>query len=501
MSARSPRPGHWVVLALAVLLLGACTASDQESKHQIRFTPAACPTDVAHALPELRVRCGYLSVPARHASPRAGTIDVFVARVSAPDPVPADPLIVIGGKDIGAPVHYADDIAAKPGRVGREVIVMEPRGTGHDRPSLACPEVDDFDADLVGRSLADQEAATAFIAAVTACASRFRGQDVDLGAYTIEESAADVEDLAAALGLGAFNVEAIGYNSKIAFDLLRRSPAGLRAVYLDSPVYPDQTLFDLTVDGTRSALEAFGQACDAQPTCRSVLPSIVGAADEAIGALQQHPLAVEAGGASVELDGTTTARALRDLMSFAPGTTLTEIADLAAGDTADIAAYVASQRPSCFGYRLFCRMTDPSVPWGEVLSILCHDDASLVPPLSPDTPPPSLLGVLAHHPYLDACRAWPVGELEPPDETFPGTDVPILLLHGDLDPHSTSPDQAIIATMSRVYAYVFVGQSTNPLGRGEERCAQGIRSAFMADPSSAPDTTCLASLEAPRFTP
>jgi pimeloyl-ACP methyl ester carboxylesterase len=487
------------LVALSVFTSGACTVDDKPSS-TVRFAEVACPADVAEALPELQVTCGYLTVPQRHADPEAGTIDVFVARVRGADPVPADPLIVIGGKDIGAPVHYADDIAAKPGRVGREVIVLEPRGAGHGRPALTCPEIDRFDADHVGRSLANDDIESAFTAAVTACAGRLRGGGVDPGAFTVEESAADVEDLATALRLDVFNVEAIGYNSKIALDLLRRSPEGLRSVYLDSPIYPDQTLFGLTVDGTRSALEAFGHACDAQPTCRSGIPSIPEAANEAIAALHRHPLEVPAGGTVVELDGTTAARTLRDLMSFAPGTAPTEIADLAEGDVADIAAYIATQRPSCFGYRSFCRMSDPSVPWGEVLSILCRE-VRLVSSSSDATSGSSLLGVLAPHPYLDACQAWPVSEIEARDPALPSTDVPILLLHGDLDPYSTPPDPSTLATLSHAYNYVLVGQSTNPLGRGEERCAQSIRSAFVADPSAPPDSTCLASLEVPTFTP
>jgi len=496
---RARRSG--ALVAVAVLAAAACTSNEPEAQGPVRFTTTTCPADIVDALPDLEVTCGYLTVPERHAQPEAGTLDLFVARVSGHHPTPPDPLVVLGGKDIGAPVHYADDIAAKPGRVGREVIVLEPRGTGRGRPSLGCPEIDGFDVDLLGRSLADPTVASAFTGAVRACAERLRSQGIDLDAYTIEESAADVEDLATALGLRAYNVEAIGYNAKLAFNLLRRSPDGLRAVYLDSPVYPDQSFFGLAQDGTRSALEAFGRACDAQPTCRSVLPSITGVADEAIAALEQHTLDVQAAGTSVELDGMAAARALRDLMSFAPGTAPTEIADLAAGDTVDIAAYIASERPSCFGYRSFCRMSDPSVPWGEVLSILCHDDASLVPSALPDAPAPSLLGVLAHHPYLDACRAWPVGEREPTHGTVPATDVPVLLLHGDLDPYSTPQDRSTVASLSRAYEYILVGQSTNPLGRGEERCAQGIRSAFVADPFSPPDSACLASLEVPTFTP
>ncbi|MBA3691599.1 MAG: hypothetical protein H0W82_09340, partial [Actinobacteria bacterium] len=219
-----------------LLTLAACTADTAEPQGSVRFTSAACPADVVGALPDLRVTCGYLTAPELHAHPEGGTVEVFVARVRGPEPVPSDPLIVIGGKDIGAAVHYADDIAPMPARVGREIIVLEPRGTGHDRPALTCPEVERFDEDHVGGSLADADVESVFSEAVTACASSLRDRGVELSAFTLRESAADVGDLVTALGLDAFNVATYGYNSKIAFELLRRAPAGLRSVYMDSPV-------------------------------------------------------------------------------------------------------------------------------------------------------------------------------------------------------------------------------------------------------------------------
>jgi hypothetical protein len=55
--------------------------------------------------------------------------------------------------------------------------------------------------------------------------------------------------------------------------------------------------------------------------------------------------------------------------------------------------------------------------------------------------------------------------------------------------------------MSRVYAYTFTGQSTNPLGHGDADRAREIRAAFVSDPSSPPDTSCLGTLKDLRFTP
>ena len=102
MNARPAAPVVPTILALVLLGAGACTSNGRPEPSPARFAEVACPTDVADALPELLVTCGYLTVPARHAEPDAGTIDVFVARIRGTDPVPPGPLIVIGGTDVGA---------------------------------------------------------------------------------------------------------------------------------------------------------------------------------------------------------------------------------------------------------------------------------------------------------------------------------------------------------------------------------------------------------------
>ena len=122
---------------------------------------------------------------------------------------------------------------------------------------------------MLGASLGEAVPRDDLTSAVQRCWTRLSGTGIDLSAYNIEESAADVADLRTALQLTSFDIGTYGYDSKIAFEVVRRFPAGVRAVYMDSPIYPDQTIFEIAVRGTREALSALAETCSAQPRCET----------------------------------------------------------------------------------------------------------------------------------------------------------------------------------------------------------------------------------------
>ena len=175
-----------------LLLSGIACTHPPSGSSVSRFSATECPSDVeAGVIPDGSVTCGYLTVPENRNDPGGETIQLFVARFRPPGAIPGDPLLVVGGNDLGQPVHYADDISVVQRRVGREVIVLDPRGTGHDKPSLSCPEVDRLDSRFFGASLLQATFGGALEQAVRTCHERLQDAHVDVAAYNISESAAD----------------------------------------------------------------------------------------------------------------------------------------------------------------------------------------------------------------------------------------------------------------------------------------------------------------------
>jgi pimeloyl-ACP methyl ester carboxylesterase len=490
-------------MAVALVLAVSCTPGPQPVS-PVRFVSESCPADLPPATDGVELTCGYLTVPEHHAGSDGNTIQLFVARFRPDGPLPNDPVVVIGGRDLAVPVLYADDMSVLPARVGREVIVLEPRGTGHGRPSLGCPEVDRLELSMLGASLGEAVPRDDLTSAVQRCWTRLSGTGIDLSAYNIEESAADVADLRTALQLTSFDIGTYGYDSKIAFEVVRRFPAGVRAVYMDSPIYPDQTIFEIAVRGTREALSALAETCSAQPRCETVIPDLITVFDGVVAHAEAAPSTAPAAPPSstrpipTTIDGMTIARTIRDFLSFSPSSVPRELAALDRGQTSSVALYLAASRPTCFGYRLFCGTEYQPAALGTVLSTLCHDEAPFTSTevlAAASVDEPGLADAFADNPYLELCASWPVGRAAGSERTPFRSDVPILMLHGELDPYSSLPDSMTLSAMSHAYAFSFPGQSTNPIAEGDAECAQSVRAAFLDDPTTGPDATCISTMD------
>ena len=129
-------------------------------------------------------------------------------------------------------------MAAGGQRTHRVEFLIDPRGIGHSQPSLDCPEVAAAGPSLAGLRLRDAARRTMTLAAVNACHDRLVGQGIDPAAYGLAANAADIEDLRIALG-SPLEPHPLGSASRLAFEVARRYPFGLRSLFIDSPSLPE----------------------------------------------------------------------------------------------------------------------------------------------------------------------------------------------------------------------------------------------------------------------
>jgi pimeloyl-ACP methyl ester carboxylesterase len=194
---------------------------------QPAFRPAPC----AFSPPQsVKVECGWLTVPECRGTPRSRQLEIHVARYrsAAARPRP-DPIVWLVGGPGGAghtlSVGLFDQVV-RPYLAARDFIVLDPRGTGHSSPSLACQTQDD-------------------------------------------EFAADLEDLRKALRIRQWNVVGESYGTHLALVAMRRFPRGIRSAVLDSVAPPG---FDNRADSrrwTREALERLELNCARDPACHA----------------------------------------------------------------------------------------------------------------------------------------------------------------------------------------------------------------------------------------
>lgn len=495
---RAPR---WAAaLGSALLLSVACTGSS-EAEFRPTFRQAPCPEDVTRVV-LTPVTCGFLTVLENRSKPDGDTIRLFVTRIQPPGGNPAADPVLILGIDLGKTPDYAG-FAPGAQRVNRELILVDQRGTGHSEPNLACPEVERLGERLVGMRLTDPQMREDLRSAVEACHGRLTSEGIDLSAFTLTESASDAEDVRRALGIPRWNIASYGSASRIALEVVRRFPERIRAMWFDTPQFPQVDEVTLGITGTQYALEQIFADCAADPVCSRRFPDLSNALREAVAQLDEEPVTVTvadspAGAAGhpirVMVDGGALLRAVRAMVSnidlgMAPRVPAI-IFDALEGDV-ELAAYLLSEEPLCLGYQPGCG-AQPLFE-GALFSILCHDEVPFVEAsrlASMAEGDPGFQDAYVANPYLDVCEAWEVGEATSVAHRPVSSDIPMLIYVGGYDAYGPLPvaEQAV-ASLSRSFLVDVPYQGHNVLGSLD--CYRDIRNAWIENPTSPPDTGCI----------
>jgi pimeloyl-ACP methyl ester carboxylesterase len=502
-----PRPALTPLIGIAVLLLTSCTASS-EPKFRPTFRQTSCPEDVAFVV-LTPVTCGFLTVLEDRSEPEGDTIRLFVTRIQPPGGNSASDPVLTLGIDLGNTPDYAG-FAPGAQRYNRELILVDQRGTGHSEPTLACPEVERLGESLVGASLSDTEARADLKSAVEACHRRLTDEGIDLSAYNLGEIAADLEAVRRALVIPRWNVSSYGSASRIALEVVRRFPEHIRAMWLDTPQFPEVDELTLGITGTQYALSQIFADCGADPACSRRFPDLSNALQEALARLDEEPVTVTVEstvGAAVHpirvtVDGGAFLRALRAMASnidlgMAPRIPAAVYGALEG--RVHLVASLLSDEPLCLGYQPVCGV-DPFFE-GAFFSILCHDEVPFVeaPQLAALAGgDPGFQEAYVASPYLDVCEAWDVGEATSVAHRPVSSDIPMLIYVGGYDAYGPLPvaEQAT-TSLSGSFLVDVPYQGHNVLGSLD--CYRNIRNAWIEDPTSPPDTGCIDEIGPPTF--
>jgi pimeloyl-ACP methyl ester carboxylesterase len=506
--------GLGALAAIGVLVAAACTggSGDEEGSKPTAFQPSYeavdCPADVLPSIADFRT-CGYVTVLEDRSKPQGRTIRLFVTHVVPPDGDPApDPLLTLGA-DLGWQPYY-DGIAPITQRVHREVFILDARGVGHSGPSLSCPEVDALRRSAPGVSTGDPRLLPTFLDAVSACHDRLVTEGVDLSAYNLAEMAADVEDVRIALGVALWNLGTGGTWSTVLFEVIRRYPEHLRAVILDSPDVPQVDLFSEAIIGTRYAMRELSAACRSVSNCRRAFPDLERILREDLLELGRTPARIQSAKGEVTILDSTVVRFLRQLLAtgaedFGSVATLPSIIHSLRAESSHEGGIVASAIEDPGQPVLSLGYAGPGVrpaafSDGTFYSVLCHDEL----PFANRRALRELVGAepwyadaYANSPYLDACERWDVGRAAHDPHELVISDTPTLIAVGRFDPFSPLP---LVQKTARALAESWVVEIPSYGHRVLHlECPQAIRNSWIDDPTSPPDTSCIAVMDEIEF--
>lgn len=500
------------LLLVPVLFLSACTGSDEEDRSDAaEKAPKSsvdyddCDVDVPAGVD---MQCGTLEVPADRDDPDGGEIELAfgIVRSGAPD-LADDPVVYLSGGPGQSTLELASQGFAQlyePLTANRDLVLLDQRGTGLSEPSLACDEYTDWALESIGSGLPDEELEAGALDALEECHDRLADDDVDFADYNSAASAADLEDLRVALDYDQWNLYGISYGTRLAQQAMRDHPDGIRSVVLDASYPADADLYAEMPRNAERAMEALFTTCADDPACAAAYPDLRRTFRDLVAKLNAAPAPITVVDATTgervddELDGDALVGFLFDsLYSTELVQHLPEIITAAAaGEFGSIGLLLGAQTQSL-----------DFVAIGQQLAVQCNEEVSFgsredVAAAAADYPlvegyfesgPTSGTGI------FDVCGPWDAGEADAEANEPLSSDIPTLVLAGDLDP-ITPPrwGEQIAGNLSEAFfvQFPFTGHGSLP----SHDCAVGIASDFLDEPGSEPATDCVADIEPPTFT-
>jgi pimeloyl-ACP methyl ester carboxylesterase len=423
--------------------------------------------------------CGTLEVPEDQARPYKRTLLLNVVVVPAVSLVTLPPLYSLEGGP-GLPASGSVGFWAAEGMIhrrSRDIVLVDQRGTGG---SGALPCAINFSSPLEPVLSPD---------AARACRYRLSPK-AELARYTTADAVADLEAVREALGHELIDLAGLSYGTRLAQEYLRKHPTRVRAMALLGTLAPHEKLPLSFSANAHDVLMRLARQCEADAGCRRIAPK-AGADLAALRArFKAGPVrAVLADGRAVMLEAGPFWEAVRaQLASTASQRRLPWLLHEAARGR--FAPLLEAAAPA----------GDDGAANGLLLSVTCAEDTRHI---TEDELAPlrdSVFGDYRARQQIAACREWP-GSAVPRDRSVVTSDVPALLMAGDMDhvtPVQWARDVASGLVNARVVVVPHLGHL--PDGLSHMECYDRLIYDFFEAGSAANlDLSCIGTMQPPAF--
>ncbi len=444
-----------------------------------RFEPADCPIDVPDDPP---IDCGYLIVPEDYDDPEGATIrlPVIIIHSRSANPTP-DPLLYTAGGPGYSSLSLVWGFARSPVVDARDVIILEQRGNLYAEPSLDC-DIFVLQEETEGK---------------THCLDSLLDRGIDLTRYTTASIVADLDALRRVLDYDEWNLYGGSYSTRLMLLSMSLHPQGIRSVVLQSVSPLNDTRYAHDPEHSARALQVMLDDCAADPACAAAYPDLETQLFTLVSRLNADPVAVDfvrsdtGEPVSVPVDGNTLlAWMVTDAFyepAYPPYKTayLPLLIDQVERGNTDLLYAWRREELSSLGESPFA--------WGLYFAVGCQDEAPLATPghmASQAATYPELDGYLRHASELAICDAWDLPAAPPIVAGPVESDIPTLILAGSYDP-ITPPEWSRSVAESLGHSYYFEFPAAGHNVGVDNPCVDSLMAAFLDDPESRPDSSCM----------
>jgi pimeloyl-ACP methyl ester carboxylesterase len=418
----------------------------------------------------LGAKCGTLTVYEDRKAQAGRQIELNIAVVptSGRDRASEPLFFLTGGPGQAATESYLQLLTAfSLLNQSRDIVLVDQRGTGESNP-LRCDEADVEhglgeieDEGEQGLGEIEDELRVKLL---EGCLERL---EADVRLYTTAIAVEDLEAVRQALGYGQINLYGLSYGTRVALSYMRQYPDAIRAVILDGVVPPDEVLGMEVARDAQRALALIWARCLAESTCQEAFPNIREEWEALLTQLSQQPV-------ELTLDHPTTglptkllftrdelAMTVR-LLSYAPETAALLPLLVSHAQQRSNLETIAAQ------YLMISDSLSSSISDGMSTSVLCSEDAAFLSAQEAAAANAgTYYGDIQIKEFNVACSVWPRGDIPPNFHEPVISDIPTLLLSGEVDP-VTPPENGrqVAQTLSNSLHLIAPGQGHNVIPRG-----------------------------------
>lgn len=474
------------------------------------------------------IECGLLEVPENRDNPDSRFIELHFVKINAQwseeddkarekqknsndiktKPAPGkrtDPVIYLTGGPGAHAITYVKRFKDHGLVKHRDLYILEQRGIGYSDDfcefyNIRNPKLGDVN-NFAASQMANVEAAAQ-------CARNAKQAGVDISGYNTTENARDVKALRIALGFDNWNVWGISYGSILGQAYIKQDPEGIRAVVLDAimPLFArDDALFWRVAKWYDRDLKKLDEACEKHGDCADNYPQLGQRIRQAAKSVFGKPIEVEVKDTEAYPSGK--AYIFEDTVAMLPFIMFYEQSNYPALPAIIYAWSDIVERRDETYFKLLSQMTSNffTSSVGMRDAILCNDggkDSIMNSGLTDLKELPILGAAMGTKESLiktaELCSIVGTAPRPASEYTMTETDLPTLIIEGDMDPITPPPLAKAILPGLKNATYVEFPYAGHGPSRSVD-CAGDMLNLFYDSPNSKPDLSCVDEMELPDF--
>lgn len=408
------------ILLILLLLTSACQAlPTQETQTRPDIQLEDCQLSTPGVNINIPAKCGEYEVFEDRAAGSGRKIKLNLAVIPAVSRTPAaDPVFYLAGGPGEAATQSFLSVYGALNQVNqkRDLVLVDQRGTGGSNP-LNCMEDEStgLEDDLDTKTYLED------------C---LLGLEADPHLYTTSIAMDDLDEIRQALGYEQINLYGVSYGTRAAMVYARQHPAQVRTLILDGVAPLDWTIGPTVAMDAQNALDLMLSNCLDEEACSTAFPGIKNEFQSVMEQLEDEPehisLMHPSSGENTELTLTYDLMANTvHLLSYAPETMalipLMVHQAYEYGNFTSLAAQTLSTNT----------LLSSQISVGMRFSVICSEDQ---PFYSQNPPSQGYLGDQYERVFNEACEFWPAEAVSTDFKQALTSDIPTLLISGELDP-------------------------------------------------------------------